>query len=118
MNPRLLQKLPLIFADQRGGRKVVEISAVLVPVSKERASIMFVDNQARVVYGQLYVWDYDKDEFTSRFVNEVLMSIHATYRKEVESAMRQTGTFPLATLTLRKIKEIISLRTEKESPKR
>jgi spermidine synthase len=117
MNPRLLQKLPLIFAGQKGGRRVVEISAVLVPVSQSRASIMFVDNQARVVYGQLYVWDYDKGEFTSRFVNEVLMSIHATYQKEVESAIRQKGMFPLSTPTLKKIKEIISLRIEKESPK-
>ena len=56
---------------------------------------MFVDNQARVVYGQLYVvWDYDQGEFTSRFVNEVLMSIRATYQKEVESAMRQKGMLP------------------------
>ena len=115
MNPRLLQKLPLIFADQRGVRRVVEISAVLVPISKNRASIMFVDNQARVVYGQLYVWDYDQGEFTSRFVNEVLMSIHATYQKEVESAMRQKGMFPLAAPTLKKIKEIISSSIERKS---
>jgi len=102
MNPRLLQKLPLIFADQRGVRRVVEISAVLVPISKNRASIMFVDNQARVVYGQLYVWDYDQGEFTSRFVNEVLMSIHATYQKEVESAMRQKGCFLWQPLLLKR----------------
>jgi spermidine synthase len=118
MNPRLLQKLPLIFADQKGGRIVVEISAVLVPISQSRASIMFVDNQARVVYGQLYVWDYDKGEFAGRFVNEVLMSIHAAYQKEVENAMRQKGMFPLAGPTLKKIKEIISLRIERESAKR
>jgi len=37
----------------------VEISAVLAPVSKSRASIMFVDNRARAVYGQLHVDDYD-----------------------------------------------------------
>ena len=79
---------------------------------------MFVDNQARVVYGQLYVSDYDKDEFTSRFVTDVLMSIHATYQKEVESAMRQKGMFPLAAPTLKKIREIIRLRIEKESPER
>jgi spermidine synthase len=118
MDPRLLQKLPLIFADQGGGRRVIEISAVLVPISQSRASIMFVDNQARVVYGQLYVSDYDKDEFTSRFVTDVLMSIHATYQKEVESAMRQKGMFPLAAPTLKKIREIIRLRIEKESPER
>ena len=38
-------------------RLAFEMSAVLVPVSKTRASIMFVDNRARVVYGQLYVDD-------------------------------------------------------------
>jgi spermidine synthase len=116
MNPRLLQKLPLILVNQKGRRVILEISAVLVPVSKQRGSIMFVDNQARVVYGQLYVWNYDKNEFVNRFVSEVLMGIQTTYQKEVESAMRQKGMFPLVEPTLRKIKDIITLIAKRYSP--
>jgi len=116
MNPRLLQKLPLTFLNQEGRKIIIEISAVLVPVSKQRASIMFVDNQARVVYGQLYVWNYDKDEFVNRFVSEVLMGIQTTYQKEVESWMSRKGEVPLAEPTLRKIKDIIILIAKKYSP--
>jgi spermidine synthase len=116
MNPRLLQKLPLTFLNQEGRKIIIEISAVLVPVSKQRASIMFVDNQARVVYGQLYVWNYDKDEFVNRFVSKVLMGIQTTYQKEVESWMSRKGEVPLAEPTLRKIKDIITLIAKKYSP--
>ena len=77
---------------------------------------MFVDNQARVVYGQLYVWNYDKDEFVNRFVSEVLMGIQTTYQKEVESWMSRKGEVPLAEPTLRKIKDIIILIAKKYSP--
>jgi hypothetical protein len=76
---------------------------------------MFVDNQARVVYGQLYVWNYDKDEFISRFVSEVLMGIQATYQKEVESGMSEKGGVPLAEPTLRKIKDFITFIVKKYS---
>jgi len=115
MNPRLLQKLPLIFANQKGGKKVVEISAVLVPISQSRASIMFVDNQARVVYGQLYVWDYEKNEFVNRFINEVMSSIRAVYQQEAMNAPRQVGGVPLAHPTLGKIKDIITFKVQENS---
>ena len=94
MSPTLLEKTAFILVNENGAKIVTEISAVLVPISKERASIMFVDNKARVIYGQLYVSDYDKNEFVTRFVNEVMIHVRAVYQKEVENALRQGRTLP------------------------
>jgi spermidine synthase len=113
MSPTLLEKTAFILANESGAKIVTEISAVLVPVSKERASIMFVDNKARVIYGQLYVSDYDKNEFVTRFVNEVMIHVRTVYQKEVENALRQGGTLPLAEPTLHKIKEMIMSEIQK-----
>ncbi len=113
MNPTLLQKTAFILVNENGTKIATEISAVLVPISKERASVMFVDNNARVIYGQIYVSDYDKNEFVTRFVNEVIIQVRAAYQKEVENALRQGGTFPLAEPTLHKIKKMIASAVQK-----
>ena len=104
MEPKLLKKATLILQDGKGAKIVVEISAVLVPVSKERASVVFVDNHSKVIYGELYVDGQDKDEFIGRFVNEAMMSIRVAYHNEGK------GGVPPAGKTLSKIKEIITLR--------
>jgi hypothetical protein len=114
MVPRLLQKTAFALANEEGAKIVTEISAVLVPVSKERASVMFVDNKAKVIYGQLYVSDFDKSDFVNRFVNEVMLHIRAVYQKEVENALRQGGTLPLAEPALRKIKQTIAGEVQKD----
>jgi spermidine synthase len=113
MAPRLLQSTAFLLLNEDGLRSMTEISAVLVPISKERASIMFIDNKARVIYGQLYVSDYEKSDFVSRFVNEVMVHIRAVYQKEVENALRQGGTLPSAERALRKIKETIAGQAQK-----
>jgi len=117
LRPRFLQKTAFLLLDQSGAKFMTEISAVLVPISKERASVMFVDNKARVIYGQLYVSDYDKNDFVNRFVNEVLLDIRAAYREEVENALRQGGTVPLAESALRKIKGRIAVEVQKNHSK-
>jgi len=117
MNPRLLQSIPFLLLNEGGLKSMTEISAVLVPISKGRASIMFVDNQARVIYGQLYVSDYNTSDFVNRFVNEVMVHIRAVYQKEVENALRQGGTLPLAEPALRKIKDTIVDEVQKDHSK-
>ena len=72
----------------------MEISAVLAPVSKSRASIMFVDNRARAVYGQLHVDDYDGGHFVDRFIEDVLASMRTPYQQRLETSFRQKKTFP------------------------
>ena len=114
MGPRLLQKTAFPLLKESQVKFITEISAVLVPVSKERASIMFVDNQARVIYGQLYVSDYNKSDFVNRFVIEVMMRIRAVYQKEVENALRQGRALPSAEPVLRKIKQTIAAEVQKD----
>ena len=113
LSPTLLEKTALILVNESGTKILTEISAVLVPINKERASIMFVDNKARVIFGQLYVSDYDKNRFVTRFVNEVMMHVRTIYQKEVENALMQGGTLPLTEPTLHKIREMITSEVQK-----
>ncbi len=114
LEPRLLQKTAFLLLDERGLTSVTEISAVLVPISKERASIMFVDNKARVIYGQLYVSDYDKNQFVGHFVNDVMTHIRAVYQKEVETGLGLERPLPFAKPVLRKIRETIAAEVQKD----
>ena len=113
LSPTLLEKTDFILVNESGRKIVTEISAVLVPISKGRASIMFVDNKARVIFGQWYVSDYDKNPFVTRFVNEVMIHVRTVYQKEVENALRQGRTLPLAEPTLHKIREMITSEVQK-----
>ena len=71
LEPRLLQQASYALMDEGGRTTAVEMSAVLVPVSRTRASVMFVDNRARTVFGQAYVDDYDRDQRANRFAVDV-----------------------------------------------
>ncbi len=108
MEPRLLQKSAFRLTNERGENLVVEISAALVPVSKTRASIMFVDNRARQVYGQLYVDNYDRGEFVNRLVDDVMARMRTAYQKEAEISLRQRQALPAAEETLHKMRDVIS----------
>ncbi len=81
LEPRLLERASFKLVSEAGGPMVIEISAVLVPVSKTRASIMFVDNRARVVYGQAYMDDYDRDGRANRFAADVMAALRAANEK-------------------------------------
>jgi spermidine synthase len=93
-------------------RIVKEISAVLVPVSPERAAIVFVDNAERVIYGQLYFSGPGKEEPMSRFVRDTMTAIDDAYKKEAEISMKQKRDFPQADVTLRKIKDVVLLKVK------
>jgi hypothetical protein len=113
--PRLIQKASLILLDEKRAKIVVEFSAVLVPVSPERASVVFVDNNTRVTYGELYVSGPNRDQFINQFVSDVMTSIRAVYHQDAINAIRQTGGFPLAAPTLQKIRDIIALKVKEGS---
>jgi len=112
MEPRLLQQSAFRLANEKGEPVVVEISAVLVPVSKTRASIMFVDNRVRIVYGQLYVNEYGQGDFVNRFVDDVLAAMRAAYQKEAENSLRQGRALPAASETLQKMKDVIGSKVQ------
>jgi spermidine synthase len=108
MTPTLLQKTAFVLINEGGAKMVTEISAVLVPISKERASVMFVDNRARVIYGQLYVSGMNKEQDIKHFVDDVIASIRAVYYQESVNVAVQGSGFPLAQPTLAKIKGVIA----------
>ena len=107
MEPRPLSMLALTFLSKSGGRTLVEFSAVLVPISRSRASVMFVDNRAKTVYGQRYVNDYAQGDVVQRLVDAVMAEVRRTYQKEAELAVGQQKAFPEAENALQKIRDAV-----------
>jgi spermidine synthase len=114
--PRPLQRVGLRLMNEAGGETLVDITAVLVPVSRSRAAVMFVDNRARIVYGQVYLDGYDQGDSVQRLVSDVLMAIHAAYQKEAEAARAERKMLPAAGETLRKIQAVIGSRLRVSVP--
>lgn len=112
MEPRLLGQLSLALANDDGGTATMEVSSVLVPVSRTRASIMFVDNRARVVFGQMYVDDYERDGVAHRLAGDVLGAVHATYEREVREAAGRGAPLPLAREMVPRIRSVIGSKVE------
>jgi len=86
---------------------VIRISAVLARISSERAAVMFVDNDARIMYDQLYVTGLNKDEWIRHFVMDVMAGIQEAYHQEARLAETKGEMFPYAQPTMQKIKERI-----------
>ena len=117
LEPRLLDQASFSFLGDGGGPAVVEISAVLVPVSKTRASIMFVDNHARTIYGQVYVDDYDREGRGQRLAGDVMTAVRAVYEKDAAAALAQQKSLPGAPGTLRNIKAVVAARVKDAQPR-
>lgn len=108
LEPRLLDQSSFSLLSDAGGMTDVDISAVLVPVSRSRASVMFVDNRARVIYGQVYLDDFDRDGRASRLVSDVMAAVAAAYDRETRAARAQKKALPSATPTLARMKAVIA----------
>jgi len=113
--PRLLQQTALMLQNEGGTVVKVEISAVLAPVSRERASVMFIDNDARVIYGELYFSGLNHEQQMIQFVDDVMASIRATYHREARNVFRKGSRFPSAPSTLQEVKEIIDRKIQEKS---
>jgi spermidine synthase len=113
--PRLLQKTALILQNEERAIIEVEISAVLVPLSSKRASVVFVDNDARVVYGELYFSGLNHEQHMNQFVDEVMASIRASYDRDARKALQEGNRFPSVASTLKEIREIIKVKIQKNS---
>jgi hypothetical protein len=104
LEPQLLRQSRFELVSEDGEVTAFELSAVLVPVSSTRASIMFVDNRARVVYGQWYA----RDGLADRLALEVMGAVRAAYEGEAAAARQQRRALPLAARTLERIKSVIA----------
>ena len=106
-NPSLLRQASFDLRETGGNTTTLVISAVLVPVSKERVSVMFVDNTAKVIYGERYVDGANRDADIRRFVERVMTNLHAAYQETAASARRAGGVVPAAGPMKDRIKEIL-----------
>jgi spermidine synthase len=111
LKPTLLDKTAFLLLNEQGREVRMEISAVLVPVSSERASVVFVDNDRKVVYGEvdLTVSGPERRSFIRSFVKDVLASINAVYQQEAGLALGQQQRFPSAEPTMKKIKDVVAV---------
>ncbi len=112
LEPRLLGQSSFGLMNEDGGTTTVDLSAVLVPVSRVRASVMFVDNRARAVYGQLYIDDYDRDGRANRIAAEVMGAVRAAYEQEANAARGQGRSLPPAAATLQKMRAAVGSRVQ------
>ena len=103
----MFQKTPLVFLDDKGDRVGIEISAVVVRVGEERAAVIFVDNAAKIIYGQIYISGPDLDRSINKFSHDVMTSIQAIYSREVQIALGGGKASPSLEPTMRRIKHII-----------
>ena len=117
LEPRLLQEAPFAFAADGGGRLEVTVSAVLVPVSRTRASVMFVDNAARVIYGQVYVDDYDREGRAERLAAAGLAALHAAYQREAATARESGRALPPEDETVRKMRAAVGPQVQDAGPR-
>jgi hypothetical protein len=106
----LIKKISLSFINDKGAHVIIEISAVRAPVSSEREAVVFVDNNAKVIFGQRYFSGLDMPESMNRFANETLSAVQELYRKESEIAKRGGKEFPSVDTCMQKIKDIITVK--------
>lgn len=116
LEPRLFEQASFSLMGEGGKPRVLEISAVLVPVSKTRASIMFVDNNSRTVYGQVYVDDYDRDGRAQRFAGDVMAAMRADYDRNATTARTRQKSLPPAPETLRSIRAVVDSKVRDVQP--
>lgn len=106
--PTLLDRLPLTLANNAGEKVVVEISAVIARVSEERAALIFVDNAARIIFGQRYFSGIDADQNMHGFAREVLAAIRAVYLEQAGPSREES--FPALATTMQRVRALIEAR--------
>lgn len=116
LEPRLIRQESFAVLDASGHRMTVEMAAVLVPISRSRASVMFVDNRARSVYGQVYVNDYDRPGLVDGLAVNVLDALRTAYRGDAAAAVDRGQGLPAADSTMRRFRETIASRTRELAP--
>lgn len=113
LEPRLLQKIPLLLIGRTGEVSFLELSAVLAPVSREKVAVIFVDNDARIVYGQVFFSGIDTEETVKRFAGETLLSIQNVYHEDLKIAKKQGRMYPDTEKMIDDIKRIIEEKKRK-----
>jgi spermidine synthase len=117
--PRLVETARFAVLTRAGAQAVVEISAVAQAIGDERAVVSFVDNAARVIYGERYFDGppAETERDIRRLSHDVLEALRATHRAQAASEGRPPGTPPDREATLRRFQEAIGARTTAGEPR-
>ena len=112
LEPRLLQESTFTLLNDHGAQVELRMSAVLVPVSKTRGSIMFVDNDSRTVFGQIFVDNYDKDGRGTTVADDVMRAVRSAYEAEMIAARDQRQALPPAAQALKVFRTVIGSKAQ------
>ncbi len=112
LQPSLIRRSAFLLFHEKGQSITKEIATVLVPISPERASVVFVDYAAKKVYGQRYFSGADRDTEINRFAQDVAAALEAAYRKEAYHARSRGNQLQPAESTLRRMQDIIILKVQ------
>ena len=108
MNPSLLATTSLLLLDDQGRPVAAEISVVKAPISPERADVMVVDNNARVIYGRLTVQGEEGALLMERFAAEILPAVQNAYVRERNEAKSRGRKYPPARQMEERIREVVA----------
>lgn len=112
--PQLLRSAGFTVTTDSGAPRVVEISALRMRIGPRRGVVVFVDNAAREIYGQLYV-DAAGDRLDAilrGFADRVFDDLQAAYRRDTE---RLAGGTAQANRFLPSAKDLIARRVREHS---
>jgi spermidine synthase len=115
--PRLIASEVFALLTPEGDARTVEISAVQTRVGSSRGTVLFVDNAAREIYGQLYR-DGDSAELDvvlPAFAGEVLAALRDTYEKEAAASLARGLRLPPTLETLDRLRAVVVAKTTRGS---
>lgn len=110
--PRMLQKKDLPVLGASGMPATLTVAAVVIWISGKRASVMFVDPLAKVMFGQLYISGENSSEIAysiGKIASDLLEEISSAHLAETRSAARSGRALPSETDAIRRVREIVSL---------
>jgi spermidine synthase len=110
--PRLLKQIEFSLVNEKGELIKVQFSAVIIRQSEERARVIFVDNNSRIVFGKLRVRGANRDAYVASFVDDLLKSAQALYNDEQKLARASGKAYPAATSLLPKLKYLVELKVD------
>jgi spermidine synthase len=106
-NPKLLDASVLFFVNDQDVQVRRELAVVLLPISRERASVVVMDKSIGAIYGQRYLSGHNLDEQILRFKEDMLASIETVYRQEAQVAHDNRTGFPSLKSTMDRIRLVI-----------
>ncbi|RJR15259.1 MAG: spermidine synthase [Nitrospiraceae bacterium] len=112
--PVLLRRAEFAFLNKNGQKVVKEISAVIAGVSSERAALLFVDNEAKIIYGQVYFNGNNINELMNRFADNVLSEIQQAYYSEAKTALSHGKELPSLEQGMDRMSGIIKTKVQKQ----